>query len=325
MNIKLDKIDRKIIYSLGINSRQAASEIARKFKISKEVANYRINNLVKNKVIQKYLAILNPPLLGIGLYKVCIKLQNISKEKKSELIKTLYDDDHISYLAECDGVFDIMFVFNARSYHDFDSYLTEFYNKYSYYINRKELGTNVYGKYYGRTYLLDKPIHEEETSYGKLMIAPKLDDKDWVILKCLCDNTRIECTEIAKNLKISADAIRKRIIALENSGIISGYSIVLNNPIIGQMHYKVFVELQDLSEKTLASIKEFARQSGRIIYVIKSLARWDLEIDIEVETAEQYREIMAKFSETFPNKIKSFESVIIYKIHEYTYLPKKFI
>ena len=59
MNIKLDKKDRKILYQLDLNSRATLSDLTKKVGLSKQVVDYRIKNLLKNKVIKQFYIIVN--------------------------------------------------------------------------------------------------------------------------------------------------------------------------------------------------------------------------------------------------------------------------
>ena len=61
--VELDLLDKKILFELDLNSRQSNQEIARKVRSSKEVVSYRIKKLEENKVIFKYLTILDPAKL----------------------------------------------------------------------------------------------------------------------------------------------------------------------------------------------------------------------------------------------------------------------
>lgn len=57
---------------------------------------------------------------------------------------------------------------------------------------------------------------------------PLLDEMDKRILNDLQSNCRISYQELSRKYGISANAIRRRILNLEESGVISGYSIVLS-------------------------------------------------------------------------------------------------
>ena len=81
----LDIKDKQIIYQLDIDAKQSAKQIAKHVKLSKDAVNYRINRLIKERIIFRKICILNTPSLGLMHYKFIIKLQNASHEKEKEI------------------------------------------------------------------------------------------------------------------------------------------------------------------------------------------------------------------------------------------------
>src|SRR3989344_4151660 len=112
--IKLDLLDKHILFELDKNSRIPTSLLAKKLERSRETIVYRINNLMKKGVIKKFRTVINPAKLGYSLYRVYAQLEN-NTEKKEELLKNLKASDHIYWLGLCDGVWDIIFVFFTRN------------------------------------------------------------------------------------------------------------------------------------------------------------------------------------------------------------------
>lgn len=55
-----------------------------------------------------------------------------------------------------------------------------------------------------------------------------IDDIDRIILKELVSDARVSITDIAKKVSITRPAIKSRIKALENKGIITGYEAIIN-------------------------------------------------------------------------------------------------
>ncbi len=321
--VELDLLDKKILFELDLNSRQSNQEIAKKIRSSKEVIGYRIKKLEENKVIFKYLTILDPAKLGCSLHKVMFKLENIDLEKKKEIVEYLKNHSYSLWTVECDGPFDIGFMVFARNPPELDKVITEVSNKLSKYIHERIISTTISGEYLSRKYLIKNIEKENKVKYGNKIEKIKLDDLDLEILKALSDNAKIQYTEIAKNLTIKIDAVRERVKKLEKSGIIKGYSILLNNSNINQLHCKILIYLRDFSEEKFKTLKEFCRQQNNITYIIKSLGVWDMEIDLEVESSEKYREIMLLVMKNFPEAIKKYEVLQIYQLHQYRYLPDK--
>ena len=55
---KIDKKDMKILANLFVNSRQSDSSIAKKVRLSKQVVNYRIKNLIDKGIIKTFRTII---------------------------------------------------------------------------------------------------------------------------------------------------------------------------------------------------------------------------------------------------------------------------
>jgi len=60
-----------------------------------------------------------------------------------------------------------------------------------------------------------------------------MDKKDLKILEMLQENARISYIEIARTLKVSEGTIRKRIIKMEENGVIKGYSVEIDPKYLG--------------------------------------------------------------------------------------------
>lgn len=63
--------------------------------------------------------------------------------------------------------------------------------------------------------------------------AVSLDEKDMKILKILAKNARIPYSEIAKMIELSDVAVIKRVKRLEQSGIIKGYTLIIDPKKLG--------------------------------------------------------------------------------------------
>ena len=63
----------------------------------------------------------------------------------------------------------------------------------------------------------------------------KLDAIDQEILKILSENSRMSYVEIGKRVSLSRVAVKSRMEALENEGIIERYSVVINPEKVGRM------------------------------------------------------------------------------------------
>ena len=97
--IKVDKIDKRILYELVKDCRQSLTKIAKKTGVSKQVVLYKINRMKKAGIIKMFSIVLNESLLGYMHFEIWIQLSSIQEERKKEYEDYLYSNKKITYLA----------------------------------------------------------------------------------------------------------------------------------------------------------------------------------------------------------------------------------
>jgi len=320
--MKLDKKDWKILAELDKNSRQTYSQLAKKIQLSQEAARYRINQLTKDKIIQKFFTVIDSSKLGFAYYKILLKLHNSNEKKIQSLIDHLSKDKNICWLASLDGNYDIGFVVKADNILALNNVLEELNNKFSNIINKQAFSINMLGEYLSRDYLINnKRLSQNEPSYSVKFEKADIDEIDIKIIKSLTEDARETAVNISTKLGLSADTILQRKRKLEKIGVIKNYTIVLNHSALNQIHYKVFIYLNNFSPEKISKFLDYCRAESRIVYIIKALGDWNYELDIEAENIEQYRKIMMEITNSFSKIVKDYSYVIVRKIHKYNLYP----
>ena len=311
MAIKLDLKDKKILYELDKNSRISYAQLSKKVSLSQESVRYRVNRLIQNKVIFKFFTKVDVSKLGLTFYKILIKFHNINEQKKEEIINYLVKQPIVNWAVATDGSYDISFVILVKNLLVSKNFLSNFYQKYGQHISKKEFSVNLIGEYLTRDYLIYKErTIREETSYTAKSEKIELDRTNLKIISFLTENSRTSAVDIATNLNISADSVLQRIKKLEKEKIITGYNLVLNHEALNQIHYKVFIYLNDISKEN--QIYSYCRTIPKITYLINSFGEWDIELDIEVKGVDEFRKIMMDLTSKFSEIIKDYSSLLIY-------------
>lgn len=322
--MSFDLKDRKILYFLDENARISFTDLARKVGVSKQVAKYRVEQLEKKNAINTYFAIINVAKLGFTVRKAFVKLQNASVKQEEKLIKYLKAKPDILWVVSCDGQFDLAFGMRSKNIEEYDEKLTKIINEFGKLFLEIQIAPIIKGQYFHRSYLINTPTDSErEFFFGSSPESPKLDEFDWQILVELGKNGRKTATEIAKKVKLSPEAIAKRIKNLERQGVIHNYVLVLNNFAMEQQHFKVLIKLRDINEKKLDAFKEFCKSHPNIFYIVKTFGVWNFEIDLEVKNSEEFREIMRDLKNKFFEIIQDYSYVNIYKIYKYNFCPER--
>lgn len=63
-NMKIDNIDRRILELLTINGRMSYSDIGKELDLSRVSVRERVNQLIKNEVIEKFSVVINSEKMG---------------------------------------------------------------------------------------------------------------------------------------------------------------------------------------------------------------------------------------------------------------------
>lgn len=314
----LDLREKKIIFELEKDARTPISKIAKKLKISKQLASYKLKKLEKSKIIEGYHAIIDTSRLGFTTYRVYLKFQNLNSVKKKEFLTFLSDLNEITILLTIDGVWDVGFAVMVKDIYKFYDLWDKILD---YKINISSYNISIYSPIYHftRTFLADfeTPISDTKILGGKR--EANFDDLDIQILKELAPNVRKPLTEIAEKLDKSAQLIINRIKALEKKGIIQGYRPILNWKLLNYDYYKVDINLS--SNSRYKEMFNFCKQNKYIFQIDKTIGGSDFEIEIYAKNKDHFRKIMNEFQDKFNGVFDNYSYFTLIKTYKEVFFP----
>jgi len=118
----------------------------------------------------------------------------------------------------------------------------------------------------------------------------KIDKKDRKILTILNNSCRKSNTNIGKLIGLSRDSVVYRINNLEKEGIIEDYTIEINYKKLGYVAYSFAVKLQNVSPEIEEKIINFLIKNKKIVFIEKTLSKYDLAFIILAKSLEQIDE-----------------------------------
>lgn len=325
----MDAKDRKILYELDKNSRESFTRIGKLAQIAPESARYRINNYAKEGIIKYFLTIIDSTKLGASYYDIFIKLQNVDSKKKKEMMSFFINNPSITWMGDLEGMFDIAMIIKVQNQLELQRVMKQINNKFSSVIMKKTLAINLKGEFLRRDYLVNKKRLEVPVSKNRkteLEYAPtekiiEIDDTDAEICRLLANNSRMTSVEIGQKLRISADTAVLRIKKLQKQRIISGFTIILDNEKINQLHYKILLYLNNSSEEKTSRLLFFIRNNNQVIALISTLAEWDYEVDLEVSNVNQLKDFTMELTNNFSDIIKDYDTLRIVEMPKYNFFP----
>jgi len=317
--------DRKILCELDVNARQSASKIGKKVGLSKQVVTYRLNKLIERGIIQKFYAVLDTSKLGFTTHKIFLRLQNTDVNKQEEIINHLRNHERVQFFISTDGMFDLVFNVLTKNADELYLFVRELENQYGNYIAEKEIVIMIFSSFFFRDYFLNKRSNQirKPMFFGSEAIPIKIDKTDEKILSILGINARTPIIDIAKKVNLNADTVGIRINKLEKTLIIQNYMVLPDFSLLNQTSYKVMFALRNLTEEKERELREYSKTQPNIWFHSKSLGKWDLEINMDVDNANQFRKIMMEIKSRFSDIIKEYHTLQVSKVHKFNFYPFK--
>lgn len=317
--MELDTKDRKILLELDNDATMSLKQIARKLRTTKEVVAYRIKQLEEKGVIANYITLSHFAKMGMTHYKLYIKYSHITAGKKKEVMKFILRQKDLGWLASCEGDFDLMIAVRFHSIFDFEKFKDEFFSRFDSVFQRNSFAILTEAETYPRQYLGEKNLSRKVFVFCSPAHAEKLDKEDITIIKALSKNSRASSTEIANSTGLTDRIVRYRRQQLEKSGVIVGYKLALNYRKLNYLFFKCLVKLQNANEKRLHDLKLFARQHPNVVHCLKVVGEWDMELEIEAPSMEEFYNISNEIREKFSDIIQTFSSVLVSEEHSITH------
>ena len=308
---KIDNVDMKILAELDMNSKIPTTTLAKKIRISREVIKYRLKRLVDLGIIKSFTTMINPAKFEFIIYKIYLKLQNLSTEKEKELINYLKKDKKVFWLAKTDGTFDLIAGLYVKNAIEFDTFISKFIGEFGKQLSSKHISNTVYSIPFRKKYLSTKEGKEEEIVWGGTPEKEEIDNLMIKILKLIAENSRMSIAEICETLKTTPKTVLSKIKYLEKRKVILGYRTILNLEKINKSNFKAIIYFQNISPEKEKKFREFCKSNPNIIYYIKTIGEWDVELDIEIKEHKEFNNLIKEIRFNFGNLIKRIDSIYI--------------
>ena len=310
-NCRLDKVDRKILYSIEADAHTPISELARKTRTSRTVAEYRLKQLEKRGIIRGYYCLLDPSKFGLTVWKLWVSLRPTSPDERKQFFSYIEKHPRIWWYAECAGIYDAVICVLAKTPHEFNSFFNLLQDKYGKIITNSSILINVSFEFHRRGFLLNKPSQLIESSFQEKPLVKNISKDSINILRLLSMNSRISYVELAHKTKKNVKTIKKTIDELKKSGAIVFFRPSIDATKIGYENYKVLLYLHNPRGGIIPSVVHWCRDQKNITAVIFCVGPWQLELEIEIDTYRNLCSMLTKLKNNFPDIVKSYETLLI--------------
>jgi len=120
---KIDELDLKIISHLQENGRIPVAELAKKLNQPENTVRYRIERLLKNGVIRRFTALVDPRALGLNVSAAM--MFRVDPKKLDQLLEKLTSMKDVTNIYQLSGEWDLIAVVFAKDIQDLHERIEE--------------------------------------------------------------------------------------------------------------------------------------------------------------------------------------------------------
>ena len=146
------------------------------------------------------------------------------------------------------------------------------------------------------------------------MFLEGLDALDQKIVQLLIENARISYSDIGQKIGISRVAVKARIQALEQRGIIEEYTTIINpQKISGAV--SCYFEIETLPD-TLAEVTEILKQNEIITQVYRVTGKNKLHVHAVAASSEEMEKLIREVIDPLPGVVSCGCNIILSRIKD---------
>lgn len=310
---RMDVKDRKILYEIDLDARLGTSALGKGVGLSQEGTFYRLKRLGRRGIISGYMTFLNFGKIGYTGYAVYARFQNVNKEEKRNIIEELKQHDHIYWIAEFGGRFDLAFAIMAKNVVHFNEMFGEISTRYNNVLKDFTIAIRVELVQFPRDYLIErKSFVKKAPRFGKYIESEKLDKLDKLILREIGNNARLSTLEISKRIKRPLSTVSTRLKRLEEKEIIQGFGAQINCQQFGFESYQLFLSTRNLTREGKRELFAYCQAHPNIIFYIETVGKWNFEIIYEIEDQKKLQNLIIDMRTKFSDIIFDVESIVLF-------------
>lgn len=146
------------------------------------------------------------------------------------------------------------------------------------------------------------------------MFLEGLDALDQKIVRLLIENARISYSDIGQEVGISRVAVKARIQALEQRGIIEEYTTIINpQKISGAV--SCYFEIETLPD-TLAEVTETLKENEAITQVYRVTGKNKLHVHVVAASSEEMEKLIREVIDPLPGVVSCSCNIILSRIKD---------
>jgi len=136
---RLDALDKRLLGLLSDNSDLSYNELAEKADTTADTAFYRVRKLIDEKVIMKFVPVIDLEKIGFQNYIILLKLSDVSEEKFDSLRGYLVNNRSINFSFRTAGELGVVIFCAYKTNWNLDDFLTNLVSSFGDVVREQEV------------------------------------------------------------------------------------------------------------------------------------------------------------------------------------------
>ncbi|HIH25128.1 TPA: Lrp/AsnC family transcriptional regulator [Candidatus Woesearchaeota archaeon] len=318
--VALDVKDKRILLALSENARKPYTDIARKVGLSPEGVKYRIARLREQNVLLGARTVISFSRLGLTSYHIFLSMHPPDAKTETALVRFLQSRHEVNAVLQYLGKWDYEIAVATRTPQEFDDFRSALMQEFPRaqdeqfsMIIAPVAGTSLPARIFpgigkdriGRTEECKEPF--------------ALDEVDTRLLMAIGENADSSILDIMAHTKLSRDQVSYRMRRLQDEGVIVEFRPIINYGALGYSMHAVLLRLQARDAKRERTLASYLRNHAAVIWAARTIGSLDMIIYIISKNPSDFHTSIGDLRVRFGDLIKSYETLIAYKEHKYTW------
>jgi len=239
--MKIDLFDFRILQEIEKNPRESFSRIGKKISRSQQFVNYKVTQLINNKVVSLSTSI---NLFKIGYRNFFLFLKLSDAADLTNVFQKFMNHDNINWVIQTGFEYDFILLISSKSVSDLYKKINDITKKIN--LSHQVLKEILIQYQLPHTYITKNNKLIKNSAFSTLA---SVDELDFKILKEINTNCRKSSLSIGKKIGVNYKTVINRINSLRKKGVISGYRAYINPEALNYNSY--FLLFETASQKKL--------------------------------------------------------------------------
>ena len=306
----VDEADKLILFELLQDCRQPLSKIAKTVKLSQQRVHYRIKKLEEQGIIKKYTINLNYPKLGYSRHSLYLDLRSIDANEVDKYLKHITTINEVSccYMLHDVSEWKMYISVWTKTIERYDEIQTKIISKFHKHI-KNYLSFQSIRSY---TYFCARMLNPKKEAKCDIKGNPEnleLKELDWKIINHLRKNSNIPLLNLAHQLKVDTNTVKRRIDFLIKENIIERFYVILDINQLGFREYTFISRVSPSHNNEIEKLIKYVQSDPRFGIIIKAVGYVNLYYAFYARDNKELKEITSKV-----DKILGKSAIQTYKI-----------